>query len=292
MRYHPAVKLRPPQRCQANLLVRIAAASGGIDGFAQGNNRISGNRQHRPHLPRVPDTSANRKPYRFPSNATARHAAGPKVTRVQESKATSERGCGKRDLKAHPSPARARACRVRLSRRVAGRVSCWAIHLAGEHGWSRHRRSKSGPRFVHGMPRDGMRRGRRRRPQTTSLRRPAEVNTLVTDRPKRQRRASYSSQPSNGRLGKASTARARGVPDRTVISGGSRSLTGTPQNLSPAATEVSASSQRSLQAGAQLLPALLPRPRPATDAGRRVWNIGPGGGHSWTGVDGPPSPTD
>jgi len=47
-----------------------------------------------------------------------------------------------------------------------------------------------------------------------------------------------------------------------------------------------------LQAGARLLPSLLPRQRPATDAGWQVWNIGPLDSHRWTGLDTPPSPTD
>jgi len=47
-----------------------------------------------------------------------------------------------------------------------------------------------------------------------------------------------------------------------------------------------------LQAGAGLLPTLLPCPRPATDTGRRVWNIGPGDGRSWTSLDDLPTPTD
>ena len=46
-------------------------------------------------------------------------------------------------------------------------------------------------------------------------------------------------------------SRARGMPDRMVISGESRSSTGTPQLLSSAETEISALDQRSLQAGGQ-----------------------------------------
>ena len=45
-------------------------------------------------------------------------------------------------------------------------------------------------------------------------------------------------------------------------------------------------------AGAQLLPDLLPKPWPHTDAGRRIWKIGPGDSHVWTVLGDPPMPTD
>ena len=46
------------------------------------------------------------------------------------------------------------------------------------------------------------------------------------------------------------------------------------------------------QRGARLLPALLPRPWPATDTGRQAWSIGPRDSQLWTVLDGPPMPTD
>jgi hypothetical protein len=49
---------------------------------------------------------------------------------------------------------------------------------------------------------------------------------------------------------------------------------------------------RILQAGARLLSPLLPRQRPATDAGLQVWTIGPLDSYRWTGLDTPPSPAE
>jgi len=42
----------------------------------------------------------------------------------------------------------------------------------------------------------------------------------------------------------------------------------------------------------RLLPNLLPRPWPATDAGRQAWNIGPEDSHPWTVLDDLPKPTE
>ncbi len=47
--------------------------------------------------------------------------------------------------------------------------------------------------FVHEMRRDGLKRGRRRRPEQTSRSKSAEVNMATGDRTGRQRRLSYGS---------------------------------------------------------------------------------------------------
>jgi hypothetical protein len=89
------------------------------------------------------------------------------------------------------------------------------------------------------------------------------------------RRTSQGALPLMPREPWAQDGQLSNVQDRRAISLGlQRSVTAAARPLSAQVAERLTADHGDLQAGGQLLPSLLPRPRPATGAGRQVWNTG------------------
>ena len=79
---------------------------------------------------------------------------------------------------------------------------------------------------------------------------------------------------------------------RAINRGRRRDFTATHGQLVGQVSAARTRGYMALQAGALLLPHLLPRPSPATDTGRQARNIGPEGGHPCTVLDSLPITTD